>query len=211
MNASDAHARDVFLYLDNELKDQELEAFLAHLADCALCKTRLAEERELSKVLHRTRPLYIAPDQLRTRIIAAARALSAPEHAPNGLHRRVLRSPKGLLRAPGVVTLPWSVLMTAALMIVLWVVFLPDIAQRTRAASFINTTLITHRNYLGGKLPLEIESDSPETVTTWFAGKVPFAFRLTTSQSSPNGPLAYRHVAGGYESSSHLQPSGPSK
>ena len=36
MNASNEHTRDVLLYLDNELRGQELEDFLAHLAGCAV-------------------------------------------------------------------------------------------------------------------------------------------------------------------------------
>jgi hypothetical protein len=73
-------------------------------------------------------------------------------------------------------------------------VFVPTIARRARAASYVDAALTTHRGYLDGKLPLEIKSDSPEDVTAWFAGKVPFDFRLPTSQLLPNDQPAYQQV-----------------
>jgi putative zinc finger protein len=67
MNARDKHTRDVPLYLDNELRGQELQDFLAHLAGCPVCTIQLAEERAFLARLHRSRPLYTAPDQLLAR------------------------------------------------------------------------------------------------------------------------------------------------
>jgi anti-sigma factor RsiW len=193
MNPCGEHTLDVVLYLDNELDGQELEDFLAHLADCAFCRIQLEEERELLDLLHRSRPLYTTPDQLRSRVSAATQHVSVADHAP-GLRKRVLSLFKAALRAPEAPLLPWSVMAAIALVCVSGLVFIPKIAQRMRAATFLDTALTTHRSYLEGKLPLEIESDSPETVTAWFAGKVPFDFRLPTSQLSPNGLPAYRQV-----------------
>lgn len=193
MNASNEHTRDVLLYLDNELRGQELEDFLAHLAGCAVCRIQLEEEREFSDLLHRSRPLYKAPDQLRTRVIAAQHP-SVSDHTPDRLRRRVLRLLKAPLRTPEFPILRWSAVAAIALVFMLGLAFIPNIAQRARAATFMDTALVTHRSYLDGKLPLEIESDSPETVTAWFAGKVPFDFRLPKSQSLIDGQPAYRQV-----------------
>jgi hypothetical protein len=85
-------------------------------------------------------------------------------------------------------------LVSIALVILLAIALVPTIAWHVRAATYVDTALTTHRSYLDGKLPLEVQSDSPEIVTAWFAGKVPFDFRLPTSQSSPNGQAAYRQV-----------------
>jgi hypothetical protein len=89
---------------------------------------------------------------------------------------------------------PWSAFAAIALVFALGMVFIPTIARRARAATYMDTAVTTHRSYLDRKLPLEIESDSPEAVTAWFVGKVPFDFRLPTSQASPNGEPAYRQV-----------------
>jgi hypothetical protein len=50
----------------------------------------------------------------------------------------------------------------------------------------------THRSYLDGNLALEIRSQSPEEVTAWFVGKVPFQFRLPASQAVPDSKQAYK-------------------
>jgi anti-sigma factor RsiW len=60
------------------------------------------------------------------------------------------------------------------------------------AASYADAALQTHRTYLAGDLPPEIVSSSPEVVTAWFAGKVPFNFRLPASPPSSGGEDAYR-------------------
>jgi hypothetical protein len=44
-------------------------------------------------------------------------------------------------------------------------------------------------------LPLELHSNSPEQVTAWFNGKVPFLFRLPTAQVTPDSLPAY-HLTG---------------
>ena len=192
MNPFGEHTLDVLLYLDNELEGEDLEDFLAHLADCAACRVLLEEERELLDLLHRSRPLYTAPDQLRARVSAALR-VSVSDHTPYRLRKPAVHLLKASSRAPEFPVLLWTAVAVVALVFVLAVV-MPNIAQRRRAATFIDTALSTHRSYREGKLPLEIESDSPETVTAWFAGKVPFDFRLPTSQSSPNGLSTYRQV-----------------
>src|SRR5260370_26754036 len=63
---------DILLYLDIALTGQRLDAFCAQLADCFICRERLQEEQALSSLLHKTRPLYLAPEALRARVAAAA-------------------------------------------------------------------------------------------------------------------------------------------
>jgi hypothetical protein len=45
---------------------------------------------------------------------------------------------------------------------------------------------------LSSNLSFGLRSNSPEIVTAWFAGKVPFDFRLPAAQSAPEKNLAYR-------------------
>jgi mycothiol system anti-sigma-R factor len=193
MNTCEEHSHNVLLYLDNELRGQELENFRAHLAGCVACREQLEAEQEFSDLLHRSRPLYTAPDKLRARVIAAQHA-SISHRTPDRLRKRVLRLLKPSLPTPKSPVFPWSALAAMALVFVLGMVFIPTIARHARAATYVDTALTTHRSYLDGKLPLEIESGSPQAVTAWFAGKVPFDFRLPTSQASPNGEPAYRQV-----------------
>jgi mycothiol system anti-sigma-R factor len=55
-------------YLDQELSNQERVQFLAHVKQCVVCSQDLEAEEELSRLLHRSRPLYTAPDSLRDRV-----------------------------------------------------------------------------------------------------------------------------------------------
>lgn len=56
------------LYLDRELRDPRIIELRAHLEQCAACRQTLEAEEELSRLLRRARPLYVAPGSLRERI-----------------------------------------------------------------------------------------------------------------------------------------------
>jgi hypothetical protein len=77
------------------------------------------------------------------------------------------------------------------LVVVLGLTFVPRVVRQAEAATFIDTAGTTHRAYHENQLPLEIRSGSPEAVTAWFAGKVPFQFRLPSSEAPPGGHPAY--------------------
>jgi hypothetical protein len=52
------------------------------------------------------------------------------------------------------------------------------------AASYVESAVALHHSYLEGSLSPQIQSDSTAFVTAWFAGKVPFDFRLPAAQGS---------------------------
>jgi mycothiol system anti-sigma-R factor len=84
MKGCDCYGMNIQLYLDKDLTGQDLEEFHAHLEECPACRMELEAEEKLSGLLHRSRPLYSAPDALRKRVILAAELLPSTEaHAPS--------------------------------------------------------------------------------------------------------------------------------
>jgi hypothetical protein len=85
-------------------------------------------------------------------------------------------------------------LVPAALVIALCLMAVPNIVQNVRAASYVEAALTNHKRYLDGELSSGIRTKSPEAVTAWFAGKVPFQFQLPSSdaalQANPTYQLA---------------------
>jgi hypothetical protein len=75
---------------------------------------------------------------------------------------------------------------------VLCLAFVPDIVRNVRAASYVDTALTAHGSYVDGRLQAGVQSNSPELVTAWFVGKVPFEFRLPKVESLVGGEPAYR-------------------
>jgi hypothetical protein len=70
MSFYDKYRAKTLRYLDNDLRGEELDAFRTHLETCAGCRASLEAELALSLLLRRSRPLYRAPDRLRTRVSA---------------------------------------------------------------------------------------------------------------------------------------------
>jgi hypothetical protein len=86
----------------------------------------------------------------------------------------------------------WRVLASAALGITLCLLLISTMVREARASEYVEAAVSTHLNYLTGHLPLDIRSDSPQEVTGWLAGKVPFPFQLPDSQRQSGGRPVYR-------------------
>jgi anti-sigma factor RsiW len=192
MDSGSHHSVDILRYLDDELSADELKTFLVHLSTCQKCRERMEAERALTGLLRESRPLYTAPSALRARVSAVLEHPSVRSRTSQWLYGRVLpalrRSWQGLAQYPS----GWAVALPAMLVIIVGLIFLPDVVQHVRAASYVSAATVAHRNYLTGNVPLQIQSDSPEVVTAWFSGRLPFNFRLPSSQQELSGRPIYR-------------------
>ena len=192
MNRCEERTSEILHYLDNALTGQKLEDFRAHLAVCSNCRERLEEELALSSLLRDARPLYSAPQALRARVAAAATVqASASSPASDRSRKTQVQNLTRWWRDVTQAAFRWKTLAAMTLVLVLSLVFIPGAVERVRAMDYVKAATEIHRSYLGGALPLQCRSHSPELVTAWFAGKTPFHFQLPTSQSVPNGKAVY--------------------
>jgi hypothetical protein len=186
MNSCDEYAIKTLRYLDNDLGGQDLEDFLSHLESCASCREHLEAEEELSATLHRSRPLYSAPAALRSQVSAAVMQVSPSAFGDQPQWHRFDARAGFVQRFPG-----WRVLAPAAVALAMCLSFVPNIVRNVRAANYVEAAVEEHRSYLGGRLPLGLQSDAPELVTAWFAHKLPFDFRLPAADATPEGKPEY--------------------
>jgi anti-sigma factor RsiW len=189
MNSCDERAIETLRYLDNELEEPELGDFLSHLKRCAGCRARVQAEKELTAALRRSRPLYLVPAALRDRVTGVTmQATSGVKDSTDGrafqLHGRHLSGTLGRFAN-------WRVLTPMVIAIALCLAVFPDVERRVQAASYVETAVATHRSYLNGDFHQGLKSSSPEEVTAWFAGKVPFQFRLPRVDSTFVGLHVY--------------------
>jgi anti-sigma factor RsiW len=191
MDACEKYTGDLMLYLDDELLGGRLMDFLAHLKTCADCKASLDEQLALSAVLRRSRPLYSAPPKLRARV-AASVAHAGTATRSDQLYEGSGQWLKGILQGVDRLMPRWKVLVPAVLGMMLCFLLVSNVVHEARASEYVEAALSTHRNYLSGRLPLEIQSNSPQAVTGWLAGKVAFPFRLPDSQAQSSGTPGYR-------------------
>jgi len=73
---------NIVRYLDEQLSVPQAIEFRAHLETCEACGEVLRAEEQLSRILHRSRPLYSAPSTLRDRILQASKRPSPMELPP---------------------------------------------------------------------------------------------------------------------------------
>jgi mycothiol system anti-sigma-R factor len=197
MKGCDNYSATIQIYLDRELSGQDLEDFPPHLKECDACRTELEAQERLSALLHRSRPLYSAPDALRARVMQAAESFnSTTSYAPVHVRRRIATAAAWPLQAAGRGAHKWGALVVTILLVAAGLLPLPGIMQRSRANSYMEAAVAAHRSFLNGSLPLEVQSDLPSVVTAWFAGKVPFTFRLPSSPEDLEHQQIYRLTGG---------------
>jgi len=196
MDSCGDHSVDILRYLDNQLDGQELKDFLAHLRTCKKCEAELEAERALSGLLRGSGPLYKAPAGLRSRITALVDHTPGQHPAAEGLHGPISGRMRRLWRSLVAWTPNWRLAIPVAAVIIVGLIFVPGAIQQVNAASYVTAAATAHHSYLEGDLPLEIRSDSPEVVTTWFSDKLPFQFRLPSSHGTLVTPSIYQLTGG---------------
>ncbi|MBZ5536271.1 MAG: zf-HC2 domain-containing protein [Acidobacteriia bacterium] len=165
-------ARQQFAYLlDGELQGAELEEFETHLAGCTSCRQALDEERDFIDIVRSAKPTHRLPDGLRTRLNDRLQSENLP------------RPHVGTLLRPRVVV--------AALLVIIAVAFSIYRLQTASAADFERFASETHLKRLSGQLPMEISSESPQAVSDWYIGKVPFRLSLPNYQTDPGEQKPY--------------------
>jgi len=190
MSPCDEVSLKALRYLDDRLQGQELRDFRAHLEVCPNCRASVETERALSRLLHRSRPLYSAPPALRARVAVLVEKHSGPILASENFYKRLLRSVGNGFADPVRRVVRLRLLAATLAVTAMLLAFVPNAVRQVRAADYVETAVTTHRSYLDGNLALGIRSDSPEQVSSWFTGKVPFQFRLP--QSTPGSIPTYQ-------------------
>jgi mycothiol system anti-sigma-R factor len=197
MKGCNDYTEAIQLYLDGELSSRDLEVFRVHLEGCQACRAELEAEAKLSALLHRSRPLYSAPDALRKRVMQAAqsfRSITAP--APVRRNKRIATMFARPLQGARCGAYTWGALAPTILLVAASLLLVPRILRQVSSDGYIETAVAAHRSFLNGSLPLEVQSESPSIVTSWFAGKVPFTFRLPSSAKEVEHQQVYQ-LAGG--------------
>jgi hypothetical protein len=69
MKACDEYSIHIQPYVDNTLSCQDLGELRDHLQGCVICRQQVEAGVTLSRLFHRSKPLYIASDALRERVM----------------------------------------------------------------------------------------------------------------------------------------------
>jgi anti-sigma factor RsiW len=164
------------LYLDDELQEGDRLAVETHIKSCLDCRAALEAERNLVAAIRNARPLYATPASLEKNIASLVEC--------SGARPKLVSS--------------WPMLAACALLLLalsgFWLA-VPKPAREDRS-SFVTMAVNNHVRYLMGQSPLEVFSDSPEAISTWFAGKLRFNLKLPDYPQAPEETKPY-HVEGG--------------
>lgn len=185
----------IAFYLDDELHGDEHDAFVAHLRECIACSEALDYERQFIEIIRDERPLYTAPEDLRSRIESALADAPPVYTAPSHLRRRLLHTlwqgehERPLSNSKMFTAIAASIAIVA--LAILLITFNRTNDPRLKQPEFALMAVNTHQRRIQNRLPLEISTDSPEAISTWFAGKVPFKLELPNYQESSGQEKLY--------------------
>jgi anti-sigma factor RsiW len=182
IDCCEAVARLISSYLDGELVGEDRTAFEGHLQRCEAC-TRLVRGEETMAVALRVALLGDpAPQALRGRVEAMLRP--RPRwHRPAGIAAAAVMAGVAVVGSALTLLRPAPPRPAAA-------------AEVEATTDFAALVADTHLRYARGQLPLEIDSERPEEVSRWFAGRVPFHLTLPDYPIQPGQQKPY-HLSGG--------------
>lgn len=162
----DAWKEKLDAYLDDEVTENEMRAFDAHVRSCASCSADA-----------------LARVQMKRSIQAAGKRFTPSAEFRKKIQTSVATKPQRRFR------LGWALAATAA--VILAVVTLAstyfamrsrtEVANRDHAFSEIADL---HVEALASASPVDVVSTDRHTVKPWFQGKIPFAFNLPELQNS---------------------------
>jgi anti-sigma factor RsiW len=174
------------LYLDNELQGEERAMVEAHLSACESCAGIFARELNFHNAVRESAPLYVAPPELRAKvqkILSDGQKASGVAGAEKNRPRRVSRV-RWLLAAA-------AALLLVLLPLIVWRLVKQSNVPAVRASNFALMAADTHLRHMRGQLPLEMESESPQQISSWFLNKVNFSVQLPNYQESSGQEKLY--------------------
>ena len=171
------------LYLDDELQGEERGVVEAHLADCESCAALFARELNFLNAVRESATVHVAPPELRAKVQKILSEGPKAGVAEVGRPRRPSR-------------LSWLVAAAAALLLLLlplvvWRINKQSIIPAVKTSSFALMAADTHLRHMRGQLPLEMESGSPQQISSWFLNKVNFSVKLPNYQESSGQDKLY--------------------
>ena len=172
MSQCDDIRRRLTLYLDDELQGTERATVEAHVSECQACAAIFARELEFLNTVRASGKLYVAPPELRVKV------------------QQIIR-PRRRSRVNWMVAAA-AVLLVLLLPVVVWrVAKKADQPEKGPAGSFALFAAETHLRHVRGQLPLEVESTSPQDISSWFVNKVNFKVKLPNYQESSGQEKLY--------------------
>lgn len=172
------------LYIDGELTPEESEPLLSHVGQCADCRRILEELERESAIVRRSRPAVHAPDHLRSAILQRMQQ-SNPGVARPAL---VARPPRKILS--------WPLSAAAALLLFVGGALALYKQRQPDSELMLRTAMSTHQLIEQHSLALDVNSDSPQMVSSWFVNKVAFPFHMADSGLASHDRDRYKLVGG---------------
>ena len=199
MNSCEECIFRIDLYLDGELREDELDIFNRHLSDCSSCREKLAARQQFLNQIRSARPLHVLSPELRVKLAALMPAEPPDYQALPALHGHTdsmkVKGRKGS-RFRWFRTGPVPALVACGLTIVGAALLWSFSVREMRATAFVDAAEKTYRQQLAGRLPFEVTTSSPAEMSAWFANKVLFHFRLPNYQDGSGQDPKYK-LSGG--------------
>jgi anti-sigma factor RsiW len=170
------------LYLDDELSAEERAPIEAHLSECESCAGIFARELDFLNLVRESGQLHVAPPELRAKV---QQIVNKGEKVSAVVTRDRRRSPSRWI---------W---LAAAVLLLLLPVFVWRTVRRANTpevrqpSSFALMAADTHLRHMRGQLPLEMESESPQQISSWFVNKVNFSVKIPNYQESSGQEKLY--------------------
>jgi anti-sigma factor RsiW len=185
MKSHDDYSLMIQLFVDDELTEEERKFLLEHVKTCADCLQQLEETKAFSQQVREARPQTEASAALRERVLLLA-------------GKRSHKLPTILwMKSHAALGGAWKPLAAAAILTLVAGAAWSNsyLHQEARAKQFIDSAVVEHRK-CDDEAQLDVRSSSPEVVSSWFARRVSFPFRIPNAGIASDDRAKYTLVGG---------------
>ena len=185
MSSCSEHYARIQLYVDGELAKDEREYLFSHLENCAECQQFLEEAEAFSLRIRAARPSSSAPESLRSAVMSKMQETRGPA-----------RPTVVPIKSPRTIRL-WPLTAVAAALAVFAVgLFAFHSHQQNDKDPMIQAAVMAHQQLQQNAIPLDVASDSPQVVSSWFANRVSFPFRMANQGMAADDRAKYKLTGG---------------
>jgi hypothetical protein len=176
----------VNLYLDEELQGDERADFEKHLRKCEPCRLLLQNEGGFLELVRESVVLPVASSELRARVKNVLQNTFTARVEPENVFMVRPATNYGY-RNLFIMSAVTTLLILAGLLVIR--------ERRDRniggPSDFALMAADTHLRHERGQLPLEINSEAPQKISSWFDNKLPFRVKLPNYQESSGQERLY--------------------
>ncbi|RZU43060.1 hypothetical protein BDD14_4674 [Edaphobacter modestus] len=164
---------------------EEKEDLFSHLKLCVICRQSLEDAEAYSLHIRSCRPSITAPHSLRNAVLTRIRETRSSV-GPTSVSLKPAKAAQ----------LQMLPVVAAVLVMVVIGLFVFSRHRKDNIDTMVQAAVLSHQQLEQNVIPLDVTSGSSQVVSSWFASRLPFPFRMADAGMAAEDKAKYKLTGG---------------